>query len=168
MENTNELFSALTQHEPCQFKSIFCVGYSKTSLRLMVELTDENLLLKLAPDFDKLKDFLLSNGLTAIFAYSINRADCSVISGRMFAPAIGINEDPVNGNFSLMMSPVLLKKCLDEQQTPPSSFTVLQGRTLQREGQVVVDVNYTNNVISGVNLSGNVVGVYEFNILINQ
>jgi PhzF family phenazine biosynthesis protein len=166
--NTMELFGALISGDFSQFKRTCYTGYSKASLRLMVEVRDDHSLLKLSPDFDKLKHFLLLNDLTGVFAYSINSADCSLISGRMFAPVIGINEDPVNGNSSLMLSPVLLNKCLDEKQKSPSSFTVLQGRTLQREGEVFVDVKYSNNVISGVSLAGNAVGVYEFHMLINK
>ena len=75
--------------------------------RLLIHCENEAQLLSLNPDFPRLSLALKALALFSVFVFSINNKTCSHLSGRMFSPGIGINEDAVNGNSSAALAGVI-------------------------------------------------------------
>ncbi len=65
----------------------------------------------------------------------------TTVHSRMFAPAIGIPEDPVTGNGNGPLGAYLVHHRLVEHGGESLAFTALQGRALGRPGRVKVQVD---------------------------
>jgi len=81
--------------------------------------------------------------------------------GRMFAPAIGINEDPVTGNAHAPLGPYLIKHGLVATKGKMFSFKGEQGHILGRSGIVDVFVSLNNKEIEEVRIGGKAVIVFN-------
>lgn len=82
----------LSEGYPVQIVS---TGHSK----VMVCIRNESLLHQLAPDMAALTELSNSVGCNGYYVFTHGSANSApLVHGRMFAPAIGINEDPVTGN----------------------------------------------------------------------
>lgn len=106
----------------------------------------------LTPDFTKLKTALEAEGLSGLFAFTIDDAAFSSFRGRMFAPPLGINEDVVNGNASLALG-----AWVRSRPNAPERIDIRQGDALGRPGTVTV-YPYDNS------LEGHACSVYAFEL----
>ncbi|WP_395408022.1 PhzF family isomerase [Pseudoduganella sp. UC29_106] len=124
--------SALDAARPLQVVS---TGHSK----VMVPLRDDYPLDSLAPDLPALASLSAELGCNGWFPFVISgprRTD-----GRMFAPAIGIDEDPVTGNANGPLGAYLVRHKLMAHDGVSLAFEGHQGRALRREGVVHVRVD---------------------------
>jgi PhzF family phenazine biosynthesis protein len=64
----------------------------------MVGINSESLLHSLQPDMDKLAEISAEVGCNGYYVFTLHPENDVLVHGRMFAPAIGIQEDPVTGN----------------------------------------------------------------------
>ena len=64
-----------------------------------------------------------------------------LVHGRMFAPAIGINEDPVTGNANGPLGAYLVKHKLITFEGNSFRFKAKQGEAMGRPGIIEVEVN---------------------------
>jgi len=78
----------------------------KSNNRYFLEISDAAVLASLQPDFVKLKEF----GHTAFIVTSISNDPKYDFFSRFFAPAVGINEDPVTGSSHTSLIPYWSQK----------------------------------------------------------
>ena len=90
-------------------------------------------LMAINPDFAKISDISRRTGATGITLYSINSHKS--VSVRSFAPASGINEDPVCGSGNACVAHHLVLTGASVQ----SRYTGQQGEALGRKGEVNVN-----------------------------
>jgi len=75
----------------------------------------------------------------------------------MFAPAIGINEDPVTGNANGPLGAYLVHYKLVSHNGTKFSFKVIQGEAIGRAGTMEVQVKIQNDQPIEVKIVGNAV-----------
>jgi PhzF family phenazine biosynthesis protein len=132
--------------------------------RLLIRCKDESQLLSLSPNFSQLLFDLNKLNLFSVFVFSIDNQEYTQVSARMFAPNIGINEDPVNGNSSVALSCVIYSICKSTGIECPKKYHVNQGKAVNRKGKTTIHLQYDHNSIRKVELSGAVVELYNFNL----
>jgi PhzF family phenazine biosynthesis protein len=124
--------TALAAGRPVQVVS---TGHSK----VLVPLRDDYPLDALSPDLAALASLSAELGCNGWFPFVISgprRTD-----GRMFAPAIGIDEDPVTGNANGPLGAYLVRHGLMMHDGGSLAFEGHQGRALRRDGVVHVRVD---------------------------
>ena len=108
--------------------------------RFLVRLETSKQLISLHPDFAAIKSLCERHDAIGCFVYA---AHGEAFNARMFAPAIGINEDIVNGNSSGCLGAYLLRS-LPESEI---RFRVNQGFAFDRPGTVHVDARWNGEEI---------------------
>jgi len=142
VERSSGLVAALrlTEHDlgerPIQIVS---TGHSK----VMVPLRDRSLLNDLEPDLPALASISRAIGCNGYHLFTLADPDPGILAhGRMFAPAIGIAEDPVTGNANGPLGAYLVQHRLVPAMTFESGLScwMRQGEAMGRPGNVKVEV----------------------------
>ncbi len=118
---------------------IVSTGHSK----VMVPLRSKDVLNRLAPNLPALAALSARIGCNGFYPFALTVSDPEVLAhGRMFAPAIGINEDPVTGNASGPLGAYLVQHRLvpHERLRKGLRTWMRQGEAMGRPGQVRVEV----------------------------
>lgn len=139
---------------------IVSTGHSK----VMIGIKDYQQLHNLTPDMgelNKLSEKINCNGYF-VFTFDSNEADI-LIKGRMFAPAIGIEEDPVTGNANGPVGVYIVKYKLAEFDDN-LKFSAKQGMSIDREGKINVNVSIENGEPVKVQVSGTATVVFKTEI----
>lgn len=132
-----QLLEALSINQNELVASLPVVMASPGSNRFLIGIKSLNCLDQLSPDFDQLKLLCQRNNAIGCFVYCMDRLNPTAeLSARMFAPAIGIDEDVINGNSSGCLGAYLLK--LNGQRS--LEICIRQGHKFNREGLVHVKV----------------------------
>lgn len=149
----------LLNNHPIQIVS---TGHSK----VLIGIKNLEILHGLNPNYEKLvnlSDIIKCNGY---YVYTINPNDDFLIHGRMFAPAIGINEDPVTGNANGPLGAYLVHHNLVKHNNSTFKFKSKQGEAIGRTGIIEVNVKIENQNPVEVAISGNAVIVFHTEIII--
>jgi PhzF family phenazine biosynthesis protein len=149
----------LLNNHPIQIVS---TGHSK----VMIGINSLKTLNDLRPNDDeltKLSDVIKCNGY---YVYTINPDDDFLIHGRMFAPAIGINEDPVTGNANGPLGAYLVHHKLVKHDDSTFMFKAKQGEAIGRTGSIEINVKIENQEPAEVAISGDAVIVFQTEITI--
>lgn len=149
----------LLNNHPVQIVS---TGHSK----VLVGINNPEILHGLKPNYEmlvKLSDMIKCNGY---YVYTINPDDDFLIHGRMFAPAIGINEDPVTGNANGPLGAYLVHHNLVKHNNSMLKFKAKQGEAIGRTGIIEVSVKIENQNPVEVAISGEAVIVFHTKITI--
>ena len=85
----------------------------------------------------------------------------------MFAPAIGINEDPVTGNANDALGAYLIHHKLVKHDNAMFNFTAVQGEAINRAGQISINVEIDNDEPVKVKITGNAVIVFKTELFIS-
>jgi len=140
---------------------IVSTGHSK----VMIGMKSKGMLDRLRPNNDalvKLSEDIQCNGY---YVYTMNsEEDDILVHGRMFAPAIGINEDPVTGNANGPLGAYLVHHKLVNHNDSSFKFKIKQGEAIGRTGVMDVEVDIVNGEPSAVRISGNAVIVFQSEI----
>ena len=165
-DNMEQLLTALgisdrdlLKNHPIQIVS---TGHSK----VLIGIKDLEVLHGLKPNYDmlaKLSDIITCNGY---YVYTFHPNDDILIHGRMFAPAIGINEDPVTGNANGPLGAYLVHHNLVEQGNSLFEFKAKQGEAIGRTGIIEVSVKIEDQNPVEVAISGNAVIVFHSELII--
>ncbi len=99
-------------------------------------------------------------GCNGFFPFTIDR-EAAATHGRMFAPAIGIAEDPVTGNANGPLGAYLVQHGLMAHDGQRLVFDGNQGRALGRDGAVRVSVDIDNGEPVRVAISGEAVILFS-------
>lgn len=155
------------QRCPIQISS---TGHSK----VMIGISSKDQLDSLKPDMSALTMISQQINSNGFFVFALNdnanktNNDEFILShGRMFAPAIGINEDPVTGNANGPLGAYLVKhKILEVDQNGDDqvSFRAIQGEAMGRPGILNVIVDSENGLPVKVRIGGDAVIAFKTEI----
>jgi len=134
---------------------VVSTGHSK----VMVPLPDGFALERLQPDMDALAVLSREIGCNGWFPFVLKGS--SATEGRMFAPAIGIPEDPVTGNANGPLGAYLVRHKLMPHDGRELVFDGHQGRAIRRDGVVQVRVAVEGGAPVRVTISGEAVILFS-------
>ena len=110
--------------------------------KVMVGLRRRDTLMGLAPDMAALAALSRDVGCNGYHVFTLDTGDASVLTTcRMFAPAIGVAEDPVTGNGNGPLGAYLVKHALTPHDGRCLTFRSAQGASVGRPGIVHVGVD---------------------------
>jgi PhzF family phenazine biosynthesis protein len=130
--------------------------------KVIVGLTTRETLFGLAPDMRALTALSRRIGCNGYHVFTFDTGDESVLTTcRMFAPAIGISEDPVTGNGNGPLGAYLVKHALAEHDGRALRFKSAQGASVGRPGIVKVTVAIENGEPTRVTIGDEAVIVFR-------
>ncbi len=137
---------------------IASTGHSK----VMVAIKGRDKLNDLQPDLSRLTRISQEIGCNGYFVFTLNNAGSDILNhGRMFAPAIGIPEDPVTGNANGPLGAYLVHNDFFDQSEGIVTFKGKQGEAIGRPGIVSVSVAITNGRPVNVKVRGDAVIAFK-------
>lgn len=135
---------------------IVSTGHSKVMIPLNPDVSVDNI----NPDLAALAVISGEIGCNGFFVFTIRPGTCET-DGRMFAPAIGIAEDPVTGNANGPMGAWIVRYGLMPHDGKTLRIKGHQGRAIGRSGTVHVTVNIEDNQPQKVSISGEAVILFD-------
>jgi len=140
---------------------VVSTGHSKVLVGIRRRMT----LNRLKPDFAWLAELSQKIKCNGYFVFTLVQDSGKVLShGRMFAPAIGIPEDPVTGNANGPLGAYLVEHGLVPAAGSSFTFQGQQGEAMGRPGTVDVIVEIENGKPVTVRVGGRAVIVYNSEI----
>jgi PhzF family phenazine biosynthesis protein len=139
---------------------VVSTGHSK----VMVPLRSRATLEALKPDLATLSTLSIELGCNGYYPFTLDAPSAGTFSsGRMFAPAIGIAEDPVTGNAAGPLGAYLLRAGVVEPRADERvTFVVGQGEAIGRPGSVLVEVAFSSSSAAiDVRIAGQAVVVFK-------
>jgi len=137
---------------------IVSTGHSK----VFIGVKSREKLYGLKVNHHKLKELSEVIGSNGYYVFTINTStDSCLIDGRMFAPAIGIDEDPVTGNANGPLGALLVKEKLVSYEKENFRFRARQGLGMGRLGHIDVNVLVKDDKPTGVKITGTAHIVYQ-------
>lgn len=145
----------INNHSPVQIVS---TGHSK----VLIPVKEEDDINSLNPDLYQLSQLSREISCNGYFVFCITQTSPEYVTyGRMFAPAIGIAEDPVTGNANGPMGAYLIHHHLVKPDGATFQFTATQGNAMQRPGSMKVLVDIVNGKPAKVRIKGTAVIVFS-------
>lgn len=152
--------SDMNKNCPIQIAS---TGHSK----VMIGINTREKLNLLTPNFNELANLSAEIKCNGYFVFTFDSDDKDVLTyGRMFAPAIGINEDPVTGNANGPLGGYLIQNKIIETKNDYFEFNGRQGEAINRLGVVNVKVLVENNKPTLIQIKGNAITVFKTEIIV--
>jgi len=149
------------QREPRCPMQIVSTGHSK----IIIGIRNRSVLNALQPNMSELADISQSIQCNGYFVFTFDSDSKDILThGRMFAPAIGINEDPVTGNANGPLGAYIVKHQLRPTLYDSFSFRGKQGEAMGRPGVVDVNVKIVNQAPVSVNVGGQAVILFQTEI----
>lgn len=137
------------------------------STRLLLALREPAALDGIQPRLPELAALSARIGAQGYFPFAWMDGPQPRTESRMFCPALGIDEDAVSGNAHGMLGVRLLERGLLRAAGGHARFTGLQGRHLERGGEVHVDVETgADGRAVAVSIAGRAVIVFEGTITV--
>jgi PhzF family phenazine biosynthesis protein len=140
---------------------VVSTGHSK----VMIGIKKRNVLNALAPNYDKLRELSKILNCNGYFVFTFDTDKEGILTeGRMFAPAIGIREDPVTGNANGPLGGYLVENKIIENTKNVFCFSGYQGEAVNRPGKIDVEVTSKNGKVDKVTIFGESVIVFKTEI----
>lgn len=139
---------------------IASTGHSK----VMIGIRERNTLLQLDPDQFALKAISQKIQCNGFYVFSLDAEAGVFAHGRMFAPAIGIAEDPVTGNANGPLGAYLVHNYLAEHDGKSFQFKAKQGEAIGREGIIEVIVTIQGDQPEKVQIAGEATTVFKTHV----
>jgi PhzF family phenazine biosynthesis protein len=140
---------------------VVSTGHSK----VLVGIKEKRKLDALQPHLQRLTEISKGIGCNGFFVFSFDSPGAGILaSGRMFAPAIGIAEDPVTGNANGPLGAYVIRHKLIEVHDGTIRFNAMQGEAIGRPGVVEVQVDVHNGVPTKTRVGGRAVIVFRTEI----
>ena len=167
IETANRITSALgigtDDLDPLCPIEVVSTGHSK----VLIGVKDSRVLNGLAPSLDLLSKISGETNVNGYFVFTL-KPDATeyVAESRMFAPAVGIPEDPVTGNGNGPLGAYLVKHGFSGIQNGRFSYQALQGRKMGRPGVVKGSVDVVNGEPRDVIIGEDAVVAFSFELSI--
>lgn len=140
---------------------IVSTGHSK----VMIGVKSRKTLNELSPNFYELAEISKEIKCNGYFVFTFDSDTREILTyGRMFAPAIGVNEDPVTGNANGPLGAYIVKHKLVEINGNEFFFRGRQGEAIDRLGEIEVKVKIENGLPVQVQIGGEAVIVFKTEI----
>ena len=150
--------SELDSRCPIQIAS---TGHSK----VMIGIKERKRLNSLCPDFQELKILSKEINCNGYFVFTFDSDDADILTyGRMFAPAVGINEDPVTGNANGPLGGYLVQNKIVDYSNNLFEFNGRQGEKIGRLGVVKVKVKIKDELPVLIQIKGDAVAIFKTEI----
>ena len=150
--------SDLDEKCPVQIAS---TGHSK----VMIGIKSREKLNTLSPIYNDLAQLSNEINCNGYFVFTFDSDDQDVLTyGRMFAPAIGINEDPVTGNANGPLGGYLVQNNIIDYKNNIFEFNGKQGEKIDRPGVIKVKVVTEENKPKLIQIKGDAVVVFRAEI----
>lgn len=133
---------------------------------LLVPVVERAALHALAPDFEALRHLADDTRAHACFAFTLDAEPGVMTHGRLFAPAIGIPEDPVTGMAHGPLGIYLVRNKLVPHDGRTLRFRSRQGEAMGRLGTVSVEVAIENNRAVHVRVGGRAAIAFEARMML--
>jgi PhzF family phenazine biosynthesis protein len=150
---------------------IISTGHSKVMVGIrdiMVGFQDNGLLNRLKPDMGQLVKVSETTGCNGFFVFTLHPGEAVATRGRMFAPAIGIPEDPVTGNANGPLGAYLARYGLLPVTNGELVYTAAQGEAIRRPGTMEVRVRAVNGEPVEVKIVGNATIAFATTLLLDE
>ena len=142
---------------------IVSTGHSK----VLAGIKSRGKLNSLAPNLANLVELSARIGCNGYFVFTLDSDEPDILThGRMFAPAIGIPEDPGTGNAHGPLGVYLVHHDLVNHDGSRFEFNGKQGTAINRESVVRVSVDIEDRIPKRVRISGDAVIAFKGEILI--
>lgn len=140
---------------------IASTGHSK----VMIGIKSRKKLNDLTPNYNDLADLSKQINCNGYFVFTFDSDSKETLTyGRMFAPAIGINEDPVTGNANGPLGGYLVQNKIVDYKNNLFEFNGKQGEKIDRLGLVKVKVKIENDKPSLIQIKGDAVVIFKTEI----
>jgi PhzF family phenazine biosynthesis protein len=140
---------------------IASTGHSK----VMIGIKSREKLNSLIPNFSDLALLSKQINCNGYFVFTFDTGNKEILSlGRMFAPAVGINEDPVTGNANGPLGGYLVQNKIVIHNGIVFEFSGGQGEKINRFGTINVKVQIENDKPELIQIKGNAVVVFKTEI----
>lgn len=151
-------YSDIDDKCPIQIAS---TGHSK----VMIGIKSREKLNDLTPNYNDLANLSKHINYNGYFIFTFDSDSKNTLTyGRMFAPAIGINEDPVTGNANGPLGGYLIQNRIVDYQKYFFEFNGRQGEKIDRLGVVNVKVKIENDKPSLIQIKGDAVVIFKTEI----
>jgi phenazine biosynthesis protein PhzF family len=151
-------YSDLDEKCPIQIAS---TGHSK----VMIGIKSREKLNHLTPNYNDLADLSKQIKCNGYFVFTFDSDNKEILTyGRMFAPAIGINEDPVTGNANGPLGGYLIQNKIVDFKDYLFEFNGRQGEKIDRLGVVHVRVRIENDKPSLIQIKGDATVIFKTEI----
>ncbi len=164
-DTTQRLLTALgliniDMDERCPIQ-IASTGHSK----VMIGINSRKKLNDLTPNYSELADLSKQINCNGYFVFTFDSDNNDILTyGRMFAPAIGINEDPVTGNANGPLGGYLVQNKIVDYNGNLFEFNGRQGEIIDRLGVIKVTVKVENEKPSLIQIKGDAVVIFRTEI----
>ncbi|RXQ95906.1 PhzF family isomerase [Ancylomarina salipaludis] len=150
--------SDLDDRCPIQIAS---TGHSK----VMIGIKSRKKLNALTPNLNDLANLSQLIDCNGYFVFTFDSDDQDILTyGRMFAPAIGIDEDPVTGNANGPLGGYLVENKIVDYKGDIFEFNGRQGEQIDRLGKVNVRVKIQDNKASLIQIKGHATVIFKTEI----
>ncbi len=139
---------------------IASTGHSK----VMVGIRQIEQLHSLKPDYSALARISSEIGCNGYYVFTLDTKGKPLVHGRMFAPAIGIPEDPVTGNANGPLGAYLVHTGFANNTKSEFLFEAVQGEAMGRKGTMTVKVSISHKQPVSVQIFGNAVMAFRTEI----
>lgn len=139
---------------------IASTGHSK----VMVGIQQLEQLQRLSPDLSALVRISNAIGCNGYYVFTLDTERQPLVHGRMFAPAIGISEDPVTGNANGPLGAYLVHYGFADNTKNEFTFQAVQGEAIGRMGTMTVKVSIADKQPVRVQIVGNAVMAFQTEI----
>ncbi|MCV9926089.1 PhzF family isomerase [Flavobacterium sp. LS1R49] len=148
------------RNEKCPIQ-IASTGHSK----VMIGIKSRTKLNALSPNYNALANLSKEINCNGYFVFTFDSDDKDILTyGRMFAPGIGINEDPVTGNANGPLGGYLVQNKIVDFKNDTFEFNGRQGEKIDRLGVIKVKVKIENNKPVLIQIKGDAVVVFRAEI----
>ena len=162
---TNKIIAALgLESSDINWKcpvQIASTGHSK----VMICIHHRARLNELNPNYHQLSELSNQIKCNGYFVFTFDSDQKEILTyGRMFAPAIGINEDPVTGNANGPLGGYLIQNKIIDYKNNFFEFNGRQGEKIDRLGVVNVIVQIENDRPSLIQIKGDATVIFKTEI----
>jgi len=127
----------------------------KDHLQVVVPLASLAALLRCKPDFERLREISKKLGVLGVAPMTLGTVELeSKVHTRFFAPAVGINEDPVTGTSQGPIGVYLAQQGVLPTHTDRITYTAEQGDAVGRPGRVIVEMKLVRREVVEVKVGG--------------
>lgn len=140
---------------------IASTGHSK----VMIGINSREKLNALSPKYNDLAELSTQINCNGYFVFTFDSEDKDILTyGRMFAPVIGINEDPVTGNANGPLGGYLIQNNIVTYNNNEFEFNGRQGEKINRLGTITVKVLIENDQPALIQIKGDAVVIFRTEI----
>ncbi|SNR62197.1 PhzF family isomerase [Flavobacterium sp. ov086] len=140
---------------------IASTGHSK----VMIGIKSREKLNALSPKYNHLTELSAQINCNGYFVFTFDSDNEDILTyGRMFAPSIGINEDPVTGNANGPLGGYLIQNNIVTYQNNQFEFNGRQGEKINRLGTITVKVLIENDKPALIQIKGEAVVIFRTEI----